>query len=167
MFWKKEYDYSIIDNEINDKDLQEFLRENSIFLDIADNSARWCAFAQYYGRKYNLSDLEAASFSNMISIFMTGMSCSAGTEIYFKEEKIEYTILDYYNKQQFEKEIDRIKDLFYFIFNLYQNDISNYEFQDFRLEFRVSQNTMNKFHSVEGDNKKEKLLNLLDYYFKQ
>lgn len=167
MFWKNEYDYSIIDDEITDKDLQEFLKENNIFLDIVDNSTRWCAFAQYYGRKYNLSDLEAASFSNMISIFMTGMSCSAGTEIYFKEEKIEYTILDYYNTQKQENELERVKDLFYFIFNLYQNNISNYEFQDFRLEFRVSQNILNKFNSVEGDNKKEKLLNLLDYYFKQ
>lgn len=166
MFWKKEYDYSIIDNEINDKDLQEFLRENSIFLEIVDNSTRWCAFAQYYGRKYNLSDLEAASFSNMISIFMTGMSCSAGTEIYFKEETIEYKVLEYYNTQQFDDKIKQAKDLFYFIFDLYQNDISKYEFQDLRLEFRISQNTLNKFNSVEGDNKKQKLLNLIDYYFK-
>lgn len=167
MFWKKEYSYEIIDDSVNDKDLQEFLRKNSIFLEIVDNSTRWCAFAQYYGRNNGLSDLEATSFSNMIRIFMTGMSCSAGTEIYFKEEKIEYTILDYYNTQKQENELERVKDLFYFIFNLYQNDISNYEFQDFRLEFRVSQNILNKFNSVEGDNKKEKLLNLLDYYFKQ
>lgn len=167
MFWKNEYGYSIIDSEVSDKELQEFLRENNIFLDLVDNSTRWGAFAQWYGRKQGLSTLEATSFSNVIALFMTGMSCSAGTEIYFKEEKIEYTVLNYYNTQESENELERVKDLFYFILQLYQNDISNYEFQDFRLEFRVSQNTLNKFNSVEGDNKKEKLLNLIDYYFQK
>ena len=50
-FWKKEYNYKIIDNTISEKELQEFLRKNYICLDIVDNSTAWAAFAQYYGRK--------------------------------------------------------------------------------------------------------------------
>ena len=40
MFWKNKYEYSIIDDEITDKDLQEFIKENNIFLDIVDNSTQ-------------------------------------------------------------------------------------------------------------------------------
>ena len=44
-FWKKEYNYKIIDDTVTEKELQEFLRENYICLDIVDNSTAWAAFA--------------------------------------------------------------------------------------------------------------------------
>ena len=45
-FWKKEYNYKIIDNTVSEKELQEFLRKNYIHMDIVDNSTAWAAFAQ-------------------------------------------------------------------------------------------------------------------------
>ena len=51
MFWNELYDYTIIDDSVSEKELQEFLRENYIHMDIVDNSTAWAAFAQYYGRR--------------------------------------------------------------------------------------------------------------------
>ena len=72
MFWKNKYEYSIIDDEITDKDLQEFLRENYIYMDIVDNSTAWAAFAQYYGRKNGFNPIHTASFAYMVSMFLGG-----------------------------------------------------------------------------------------------
>ena len=43
-FWKKEYNYKIIDDTISEKDLQEFLRKNYIHMDIVDKPEK---FADY------------------------------------------------------------------------------------------------------------------------
>ena len=36
-FWKKEYNYKIIDDTVSEKELQEFLRKNYIHMAIVDN----------------------------------------------------------------------------------------------------------------------------------
>lgn len=164
MFWKNKYEYSIIDDEITDKDLQEFIKENNIFLDIVDNSTRWCAFAQHYGHKHGLSSVHATSFSYMVSLFMTGMGISASTEIYFKEEKIELDLVDEYNSINEEEipEKEKVIKMFDSIFKLYSEEISEYEYATERVSFKLTPSQMEKFLSLEGENNKQKFINLLE-----
>lgn len=164
MFWKNKYEYSIIDDEITDKDLQEFIKENNIFLDIVDNSTRWCAFAQHYGHKHGLSSVHATSFSYMVSLFMTGMGISASTEIYFKEEKIELDLVDEYNSINEEEipEKEKVIKMFDSIFKLYSEEISEYEYATERVSLKLTPSQMEKFLSLEGENNKQKFINLLE-----
>lgn len=164
MFWKNKYEYSIIDDEITDKDLQEFLKENNIFLDIVDNSTRWCAFAQHYGHKHGLSSVHATSFSYMVSLFMTGMGISASTEMYIKEETLELNLVDYYNQLQSEdsSETEKVIKMFNHIFKVYSEEISEYEYATERVSLKLTPSQMEKFLSLEGENNKQKFINLLE-----
>ena len=163
MFWEKEYTYEIIDDTISISELQEFLRNNSIFLDIIDNSTAWCAFAQYYGRTNGLNDIESASFSFIISTFMSPMGVSAGTEVYYKEENIELKVIDIYTKLQEQdiNEEDKVKQLFNEIFLLYRNDIEEYSWKNRRLQLRISESDYEKFHQLPGKTITDKFRNLL------
>ncbi len=165
LFFKREYGPSII-HEYDLMELKKFLKDNQIYLEINDQPSLWAGFSQWFGRTHGLNELESASFSSIVSTFLSGLCVSCGTEMYFYEERIENRVIDYYNSQNFENEKEQVKDLFYFIFNIYKNEIHKYEIQNSRLEFRVSQNFLNRFNQVNGDSKKEKLLNLVDYYFK-
>lgn len=163
MFWEKTYEYTIIDSSITKEDLQEFLRKNNIFLDINDNPTTWCAFAQYYGRTNGLNDIESASFSFMVSHFMSYMGISAGTEAYYKEETIEFKILNIYNTIQIKDipEEDKVKQLFNEIFLLYRNDIEDYALKNRRLQLRISESDYEKFQQIPGQTITEKFRNLL------
>lgn len=163
MFWENTYEYTIIDNSISKEDLQEFLRKNNIFLDINDNPTAWCAFAQYYGRSNGLNDIESASFSFMISSFMSHMGVSAGTEAYYKEENIELKVISIYEEIR-DKDIpepDKVKQLFNEIFLLYKNDIEEYAWKNRRLQLRISESDYEKFQQLPGQTTTEKFRNLL------
>lgn len=164
MFWKKEYQPSILGCNLNDEELQQFLVENDIGLQIVDNSTRWCAFAQFYALHHDFNVVKATSFSYMVSLFMTGMGISASTEMYFKEEQIEYIILDDLNnlKKEFASEEEQVKQLFEFIFEVYSENISEYEYATERLSLRLTPSEMEKFQSVQGENNKEKFKTLLN-----
>ena len=163
-FWKKEYNYKIIDNTVSEKELQEFLRKNYIHMDIVDNSTAWAAFAQYYGRKNRLSIINATSFSYMVSLFLTGMGISASTEMYLKEESLECDLIDYLNqiKSEISDEEEQVKEMFNHIFEVYTNHISDYEYATERLSFKLTPSEMKKFQSLEGKNNKEKFKTLLN-----
>lgn len=164
MFWKNEYDYTIIDKNMTDKILKEFLKKNGITLDIVDNSTRWCVFAQYYAHQHSFDVIKATSFSYMVSLFMTGMGISASTEMYFKEEKIEYDLIDELNtiKSEDVPEEEQVKKMFNLIFNIYSHHISDYEYATERLSFKLTPSEMEKFNSIEGKNNKEKFKKLLE-----
>lgn len=172
MFWKKEYKPSVLKKaspeivgcELTDKELQQFLIENGIRFTIVDNSTRWCAFAQYYAHQHDFDVIKATSFSYMVSLFMTGMGISASTEMYFKEEQIEYLILDDLNnlQKELDSEEDQIKSLFEFIFEVYSENISDYEYATERLSIRLTPSEMEKFQSIDGKNNTEKFKNLLN-----
>ena len=164
MFFK--YD-TIIDDSITVKELQEFLRTHNIYLDIVDNSTEWAAFSQYYAHKHGLGDIAAASFSYMVSLFMTGMGVSASTEAYFREETIEGLVLDEFNSLKDLSDEDKAVKLFEFIFELYSKDISKYEYKVERLAFRLGIDTYNQFLNVEGESKADKLNTLLRVYYSQ
>lgn len=161
MFWKKEDEYKIIE-EVSVSELEKFLTENHIYLDLMRVAERWAAFSNYYGRKHGLNELEAASFSSIISTFMGGMGVSAGTDVYFNEEAIENKVIDLYNQlPETADEISRKRMLFRQVFDLYKNDIEKYELKNRRIEVRVSEREYQKFLDLPGETKSDKFRNLL------
>lgn len=165
MFWKNEYNYKIIDKNTTDEILSEFLKETGITVDIVDNSTRWCAFAQYYAHQKGFDIIKSTSFAYMISLFMTGMGISASTEMYFKEEQLEYDLIDYLNKLKStfpDDEEKQIKCMFIQIFKIYNEEISRYEYATERLSFKLTRSQMEKFQSLPGDNNKEKFKLMLN-----
>ena len=161
MFWEKEEEYKIIE-DVSVSELEKFLTENHIYLDLNGVAERWAAFSNYYGRKHGLNELESASFSSIISTFMAGMGVSAGTEAYFNEEAIEGKVIDLYNQlPETADEISRKKILFMQVFDLYKNDIEKYELKNRRIEVRVSEREYQKFIGLPGDSKSDKFRNLL------
>lgn len=160
MFWKKEDEYTIIE-KVSVSELEEFLTENYIYLDLMGAAERWAAFSNYYGRKHGLNILESASFSSIISTFMAGMGVSASTDAYFNEEAIENKVIDLYNQLPETDEISRKKMLFRQVFDLYKNDIEKYELKNRRIEVRVTERQYQKFLDLPGETKSDKFRNLL------
>lgn len=161
MFWKTEHEYNIIE-DISVEELEEFLTENHIYLNLEGVAERWAAFSNYYGRKHGLNPFESASFSSIIGTFMAGMGVSAGTEAYFNEEAIEGKVIGLYNRlPEDADEISRKKILFMQVFDLYNNDIEKYELKNRRIEVRVSEREYQKFLDLPGETKSDKFRNLL------
>ena len=160
MFWKTEHEYNIIE-DISVEELEEFLTENHIYLNLEGVAERWAAFSNYYGRKHGLNPFESASFSSIISTFMAGMGVSAGTDVYFNEEAIENKVIDLYNQLPETDEISRKRMLFRQVFDLYKNDIEKYELKNRRIEVRVSEREYQKFLDLPGETKSDKFRNLL------
>lgn len=164
MFWKKEDEYTIINN-VGLEELEKFLTENHIYLNLDGCAERWAAFSNYYGRKHGLNDLESASFSGIISTFMAGMGVSAGTDVYFNEEAIENKAIEYYNGVQAlhdYSELEKKKLLFKLIFSIYCENIEKYELKNRRIEVRVSEREYQKFIRLPGDSKSDKFRKLLN-----
>lgn len=160
MFWEKD-EYKIIE-DVSVSELEKFLTENHIYLNLDSCAERWAAFSNYYGRKHGLNELESASFSSLISTFMGGMGVSAGTEAYFNEEAIENKVIDLYNQlPETADEISRKRMLFRQVFDLYKNDIEKYELKNRRIEVRVSEREYQKFLDLPGETKSDKFRNLL------
>lgn len=161
MFWKKEDEYKIIEN-ISVEELEKFLTENHIHLNLDGCAERWAAFSNYYGRKHGLNILESASFSSIISTFMAGMGVSASTDAYFNEEAIENKVINLYNQLPEIDDISRKKMLFSQVFDLYKNDIGKYELKNRRIEVRVTERQYQKFLDLPGETKSDKFRNLLN-----
>lgn len=160
MFWEKEDEYKIIE-DVSVSELEKFLTENHIYLNLDSCAERWAAFSNYYGRKHGLNPFESASFSSIISTFMAGMGVSAGTDVYFNEEAIENKVIDLYNQLPETDEISRKRMLFRQVFDLYKNDIEKYELKNRRIEVRVSEREYQKFLDLPGETKSDKFRNLL------
>lgn len=163
-FWKKEYNYKIIDDNVSEKELQEFLRENDIYRDIVDNSTAWAAFAQYYGRKNGFNPIHSASFAYIVSMFIGGMGISAGTDAYIKEETIEKELLNTYNeinKQDITEETKVLK-MFDAIVDLYTNRIHLFEYCSERLNFKVTPTERELFRKIPGKTAREKFHHLMN-----
>ena len=163
-FWKKEYNYKIIDDTVTEKELQEFLRENYIHMDIVDNSTAWAAFAQYYGRKNGFNPIHTASFAYMVSMFLGGMGISAGTGAYIKEETVEKELLNTYNeinKQDITEE-KKVLKMFDAIVDLYTNRIHLFEYCSEWINFRLTPTERELFHELPGKTAREKFQHLMN-----
>ena len=164
MFWKKEYNYKIIDNTVSEKELQEFLRENEICLDIVDNSTAWAAFAQYYGRKNGFNPIHSASFAYMVSMFLGGIGISAGTDAYIKEETAVKELLNTYNEINKEDSAEETKVLRMFdaIVDLYTNRIHLFEYCSEWITFRLTPTERELFRKLPGKTTREKFQHLMN-----
>ena len=166
MFYEN-VEYDII-SDIPLEEVQKYLIENNIYLNMSTTTEKWAGFSHYYGRENGLNDVYAGSFANMVAQFITGMSCSCGTEVYLKEEKIEYEILKISDKiflSNFPKE-EKVKMLFKEIFNFYKQDDfqQKYEIAYGRLDCRLTYTDSVRLEKVEGNNPTEKVRNLLRFY---
>ena len=163
-FWKKEYNYKIIDDTISEKELQEFLRENYICLDIVDNSTAWAAFAQYYGRINGFNPIHSASFAYMVSMFIGGMGISAGTDAYIKEETVEKDLLNTYNEinKQDTAEETKVLRMFDAIVDLYTNRIHLFEYSSEWISFKVTPTERELFRKIPGKTAREKFHHLMN-----
>ena len=164
MFWENEYNYKIIDDTISEKELQEFLRENEICLDIVDNPTAWAAFAQYYSRKNGFNPIHSASFAYMVSMFLGGMGINAGTDAYIKEETVEKELLTSYNeitKQNATEEMKVLK-MFDAIVDLYTNRIHLFEYCSEWISFKVTPTERELFRKIPGKTAREKFHHLMN-----
>lgn len=163
-FWENEYNYKIIDNTISEKELQEFLRKNNIFLDIVDNSTAWAAFAHIYGLKHGFNPIHSASFAYMVSMFLGGIGISAGTDAYIKEETVEKELLNSYkeiNKQDITEEMKVLK-MFDAIVDLYTNRIHLFEYCSEWISFKATPTERELFRKIPGNTAREKFHYLMN-----
>lgn len=165
-FWKKEYNYKIIDDTVSTEYLRIVLERNNIELSIVDNPTEWCAFAHVYGLKHGFNPIHAASFAYMVSMFIGGMGISAGTDAYIKEEMIEKELLNTYNEinKQDATEETKVLKMFDAIVELYSNRIHLFEYCSERINFKVTPTERELFNRLPGKTAREKfhhLMNLL------
>ena len=163
MYFREKYEPNIINPLTNERIVQDWCNKYHAFIRINDLSSYWAGFSNMYGQLNGLSVIEAGSFSYMISLAMTGLGVSCSTDMYFREDNIEYRMLKIYDdlKEEFDDEEDVAKELFFAMFELYLYDIEDYTYKTNSLSFRLSQSMYDKFMDVDGETKTEKLGNLL------
>lgn len=163
MFFEKE-NINLINK--TDKQLSEFLKKVGIEFQITDLSSRYCAWAIHEGiTNLHLTKTEACSFGYMVSTFYGGMGLSCGTDYLYKEEQIEYYLIDKLNELKDIKDINKKAELFYQeICDLYRDDLDEYAYHRERINLMVSNDTLERFQDVEGATRNDKLVNLIKYY---
>ena len=163
-FWKKEYNYKIIDDTVSTEYLRIVLERNNIELSIVDNPTEWCAFAHVYGLKHGFNPIHAASFAYMVSMFIGGMGISAGTDAYIKEEMIEKELLNTYNEinKQDATEETKVLKMFDAIVELYSNRIHLFEYCSERINFKVTPTERELFNRLPGKTAREKFHHLMN-----
>lgn len=167
MFFEKDILPNIVTHTTSERTVQNWCDKNGVYINVkSDLSTYWAGFANMYGQLHGLSHIEAGSFSYMVSMFMTGMGVSCGTDLYFREDDIENRILKICDEiNEIYDEDKKALKLFYRIFDLYRYEIEKYSFKTNSLNFRLSQSDFDKFMNVDGQTKSDKLRNLLDMYY--
>ena len=127
----------------------------------------WKQFSYEYGINNGLNEMEAISFSDMISYFIADGPAVPLDSKYFKIQKIQFDILAALpDIRELEDEKDQVKTLFDYIFIMYNEKIYEYAKRSERLSFRVTQKQMADFKSVPGKSLTDKLQTLLEEYYK-
>ena len=172
MFWKKEYKvediYSISDF---DEKVELALDHYGVYgLDIHNSlSEEWAGYGYTIAMSNDLNSIYAGSMASMISGFASGLPVSFGTDEYLKEDKIEFEIIDQYNKLN-EEDIPEEKKLTLLIeeiIKIYNNkDIKKYEKVVFRTTTFLTWSENERFERIKGSNNHEKMQNLIDVYYK-
>lgn len=163
MFFEGE-NINIIDK--TDEELTKFLSDRGLDLKIVDDSSRYCAWGIYDGYShYGLTWNEALSMGYMVSLFFAGMGMSCGTDYLYKEESIEYTLIDKLNELSYIDDEQKRAEMFYEeICGLYADDLDEYAYHRERINMMVSNDTLERFQEVEGATRNDKLVNLIKYY---
>ena len=128
----------------------------------------WKTFAYEYGTNHGLNELEARSFSDVISYFIGNGPAVPLENKYYKIQKLQFDILAIMPdiKAAYEDERDQVKLLFNYIFIIYNEKIYDYMKKSERLEIRLTMKQLQDFNSVPGKSKADKLENLLTNYYK-
>jgi hypothetical protein len=85
---------------------------------------------------------------------------------YIKENQIE----DFISKRDLEftsrgmANDEKIERIFYELFDIYMNQIKDYEYKNKSLNFRLTSRQYDEFMSLPGNSNTEKLENLIDFY---
>ena len=127
----------------------------------------WKQFSYEYGINNGLNEIEAVSFSDMISYFIADGPAVPLDSKYFKIQKILFDILAVIpDIKEIKDEKDQVNTLFDYIFIMYNEKIYEYAKRSERLSFRVTQKQMADFKSVPGKTLTDKLQTLLVNYYK-
>ena len=128
----------------------------------------WKTFSYEYGTNHGLNELEARSFSDMISYFIGNGPAVPLENKYYKIQKLQFDILAIMPdiKAAYEDERDQVKLLFNYIFIIYNEKIYDYMKKSERLEIRLTMKQLQDFNSVPGKSKADKLEALLTHYYK-
>ena len=128
----------------------------------------WKTFSYEYGINNGLNELEARSFSDMISYFIGNGPAVPLENKYYKIQKLQFDILAIMPdiKAAYEDERDQVKLLFNYIFIIYNEKIYDYMKKSERLEIRLTMKQLQDFNSVPGKSKADKLEALLTHYYK-
>lgn len=127
----------------------------------------WKTFSYEYAIDNGLNQLEAESFSDMISYFIGNGPAIPLENKYFKVQKIQFDILaaipDIRIAHEDEKE--QIKLLFDYVFIMYNEKIYQYTKKSEKISFRLTKKQYDDFMSVPGKDKADKLQTLLSSYY--
>jgi len=128
----------------------------------------WKTFSYEYGINNGLNELEARSFSDMISYFIGNGPAVPIENKYYKIQKLQFDIMDAIPdiKAAYLDEREQAKTLFDYIFIIYNKKIYQYMKKSERLEIRLTMKQLQDFSSVPGKTKADKLENLLGHYYK-
>ena len=160
-------DYYIIDPTVKRQDLAYVLRQNNVDIRFTkDNESHWQAFGYCYAKDNDLSDLEALSFARLISRYVSPKTDVLAKNKYIKESLIEDAIskkdLEFTSQEM--PNDKKIESIFYELFDIYQNQIKDYEYKNKTLNFRLTSRQYDEFMSVPGNSNTERLENLMDFY---
>ena len=127
----------------------------------------WKTFSYEYAIDNGLNQLEAESFSDMISYFIGNGPAIPLENKYFKIQKIQFDILAAVPdiKDAYENEYEQIQVLFDYIFIMYNEKIYQYTKKSEKVSFRITKKQYDDFMSVPGKDKADKLQTLLSSYY--
>ena len=128
----------------------------------------WKNFAMEYAIDNGLNQLEAESFSDMISYFIGNGPAIPLENKYFKVQKIQFDILAAIPdiRMAHEDEKEQIRLLFDYVFIMYNEKIYQYTKKSEKLSFRITRKQYDDFMSVPGKDKADKIETLLEAYYK-
>ncbi len=160
-------DYYIIDSTVKRSQLDYVLKQNNVNIKVTkENKSHWQAFGYCYGKDNGFSDLEALSFAKLISRFVSFSTQKLDKNKFIKEYLIEEEI--------YKKDLElltqdlpiekRIEKIFYELFDIYNSQITDFEYKNKRLNFRLTSHQYDQFMKVPGSNNTEKLENLIELY---
>ena len=127
----------------------------------------WKTFSYEYAIDNGLNQLEAESFSDMISYFIGNGPAIPLENKYFKVQKIQFDILAAIPdiRMAHEDEKEQIKLLFDYVFIMYNEKIYQYTKKSEKISFRLTKKQYDDFMSVPGKDKADKLQTLLSSYY--
>ena len=127
----------------------------------------WKTFSYEYAIDNGLNQLEAESFSDMISYFIGNGPAIPLENKYFKVQKIQFDILAAIPdiRMAHEDEKEQIRLLFDYVFIMYNEKIYQYTKKSEKISFRLTKKQYDDFMSVPGKDKAAKLQTLLSSYY--